>query len=609
MNAIAIGMTLALILAIIGISVFARQFNKTTVDFYLAGRKVNYFTNASAILADYFSAASFLGVAGAVYAGGLDGLWFGTGFGAGFLPVLIFFASPIRRFGEFTLPDFFAARFQSSAARLAAVLAVQCICLFYLAPQMVGAGQVWELLVGQGVLGLSPYATGVAVTVIVMAFYVAMGGMKGTTWNQLLQFWILAAAMFLIALATFLYGFSYARALADISRSPLTAPVSYRVADLLRPDASGRTPLETARALMAPDYWARHIEPRLGDGQATVVVLMPVRSQLTGGWVAFNQPGARYNRLGQFSVVLTLILGTAGLPHVMNRYYTSPSGKVARWSTVGVLIGGALFYVAATTVGAAGRALVPEIARKLTDPQLLRHLVSGVLAQSDMIVPFLGQSLGGQLGLGLVVAGAFSAMFSTIGGLLLASAASWGHDLYEQYINPHAPEWKKVAVGKGAVLVMALVSLAVGLLVPAVGLTRAYPALIALMVTWAFSISGGALTPVLFMAIWWKRVTLKGALAGMIIGGGGSILFILCSILAATGTVAPDSPVAWLGQLVFPSIITAPASLLAIYAVSMLDQKHLPTNINEIWMRIHGTARERAARRAERARRTAEPGP
>lgn len=608
MNLIAIGLTLGLIVVTVLISYFVRTFNKTTTDFYLAGRQLNYFTNASAILGDYFSAASFLGVAGAVYASGLDGVWFGTGFGAAFLPVLFFFASPIRRFGEFTLPDFFAARFQASSARLVAVIAVQAVCLFYLAPQMVGAGQVWELLVRRGYLGLSPYATGVWVTVLVMAFYVSVGGMKGTTWNQLLQFWIRMAAMLFIAGAVFIYGFSYAQALAEVSQGPLTAPAAYRVADLKRPAAGGPAPLAQAQALMDPDYWAERVVPRLADDSATVVVLMPVQSQISGRPMTFSEPGGRYNRLDQFSVVLALILGTSGLPHIMNRYYTASSGKSARWTTVGVLIGVAVFYTAASVVGAAGRAMVPTLAHRLSDPALLQHLVSGVLTESDLIVPFLAQSLGGQIGLGFVVAGAFAAMFSVIGGLLIASAASWAHDLYEQYADPDAPQWKRVAVGKLAVLGMSLVSLLIGLAIPKLGLTRAYPALIALMVTWAFAVAGGALTPALFTAIWWKKVTLKGALVGMIIGGGGSILFIVLNMLTVTRVLSPDSLAGRAGQLVFPSIFTVPASLVAIYVVSLLDQHNLPTNIDEIWMRIHGTARERAARLAEReARRAAAP--
>lgn len=600
LNTIAIGMTAGLILVTILISIMTRTSNATTADFYLAGRKVSYFTNASAICGDYFSAASFLGVAAAVYASGLDGVWFGTGFGAAFVPVVVFFASPIRRFGEYTIPDFLAARFQSSAARIVGVIAVQMIAIFYLAPQMVGAGNTWKLLVGHGFFGMDAYTTGVVATVVIMAIYVALGGMKGTTWNQMIQFWVLFTAMALVVVLAFAYGFSYSKALGDITQKPLTAPAKMTVEKLLAKDAqTGKSPAGAAQSVMDKQYWDEKIAPKLSDPKAEVVVLLPQTSKLTGKTMTFTEPGHRYNWLDQFSMVLALVLGTAGLPHILNRYYTNPSGKVARFTTVGVLALVALFYVMAAVAGAAGRALLPEVVAKATDPQLLNQMVNGVLTTPDTIMPFMGQALAGEFGLGYVAAGAFAAMFSTIGGLLMASAASWGHDLYEQYINPHAPEWKKVAVGKGAVIMMAIFSLLVGIGIPASGLTKAYPALIALMVTWAFAVSGGAFVPVLFASIWWKKITLKGALAGMIIGGGGSIMFIIFNILRVTGAVPKDSFIYWAGQLTFPTIFTVPAAALAIYVVSVMDQRNLPTNLNEIWIRIHGTAKERQERRLE----------
>ncbi len=600
----ALGLTVILIVATVIISLAARLANTTATDFYLAGRRVNYFINASAICGDYFSAASFLGVAGAVYASGLDGVWFGAGFGAAFVPVLIFFASPIRRFGEYTIPDFLAARFQSPAARVLGVLAVQAVCIFYLVPQMVGAGATWQVLVGTGFLGMDAYTTGVVLTVTIMGFYVTAGGMRGTTWNQMVEFWILAAAMIALAALTFVYGFSYASALENVSKGPLTAPAAYQVRDLTSPGPDGRTPAELARSVMNREYWEAKIQPKLTDPEATVVVLIPQTSKITGQPMVFTEPGHRYSWLDQFSMVLALVLGTSGLPHIMNRYYTNPTGKVARWTTVAVLGMVGVFYIAASIVGLAGRAMIPELAGQITDHNLLRQVVSGVLVNSDSVMPFLAQALGGDLGLGVIAAGAFAAMFSTIGGLLLASAASWGHDLYDQFIAQDAPEWKKVAVGKAAVLLMSGVALAVGLGVPASGLMSAYPSLIALMVTWAFSVAGGFFVPVLLTSIWWKQITLTGALAGMIVGGGGSVLFIICNILRATRAVSPDSLVYWIGQLAFPAAITFPLAVAIIFVISYLDRRNLPSNIDEIWIRIHGTARERQQRRLERLSKT-----
>ncbi|MFZ5814637.1 MAG: cation acetate symporter [Bacillota bacterium] len=589
MNGTAIGMTLLLIAATVLISVYTRRFNQTAAEFYLAGRQVGYLTNASAICGDYFSAASFLGVAGAIYASGLDGAWFGAGFGAGFVPVLLFFAAPLRRSGEYTLPDFLAARFQRSALRLMAVGLVQVICLLYLAPQMLAVGEIWEMLVGRGVAGLSPYATGLVLTTGLMFVYVAMGGMRGTTWNQFVQFWVLFTAMLLVLLLALLSGYHYARALGEVGQGMVAAPAVYRVREL---------PVAEARAATSEAYWQERVAPLLGDPDAEVVVLMPVRSRLTGEPLRFTEPGGRYDALTQFSVILTLITGTAGLPHIMNRFYTNPSGPTARTTTVYVMGLVAAFYVLAGLVGTLGRALLPGLSGSAGPGALTVQLVDGILAKPDALMPFLAQSLGGDFGLGYVAAGAFAAAVSTMGGLLIASAASLGHDLYEQYINPHAPEWRKVAVGRIAVGVMALAGLGAGLLLPHLGLERTHPALIAQMVTWAFGVAGGGFFPVLLLAIWWRRTTPRGAMAGMAVGGGGAVAMIAANVAAVTWPGAPGWVEA-LGRFTFPAVLVVPAAFLAIWAVSLLDRRGLPENLDEIWARIHGTARERSAKRAQ----------
>jgi cation/acetate symporter len=587
-------MVVGLIGATVWISVVTRKFNRTAENFYLAGRKVGFLTNASAICGDYFSAASFLGVAAAIGASGLDGVWYATGFGAAFLPVLIFVAGPLRRFGEYTIPDYLAARFQSPLARLIGVAAVQAIAIFYLAPQMVGAGATWTVLVGKGLLGLTPYATGVVLTVLIMMFYVAVGGMKGTTINQMVQFWVLFTAMFLVVALAFGRGFSLPRAVAELNRTQLTSTTKVTVAQLTAGEA-GKRLYDQAKAVMSPEA-VRSVDEAIaaGNPDTPVWVVLPQTNKLhPERTMLFGEPGHRYGWLDQFSMVLALVLGTMGLPHIMNRYYTNPSGRVARWTTVWVLAFVAAFYILATLAGVAGRTMLKAYAA--ADPVVASLTVDGLLKVTDQLMPLLGRVLAGEFGLGYVAAGAFAAMFSTIGGLLMASAASWGHDVYEQFINPNAPEWKKVAVGKAAVVGMALFSLLVGLGIPAIGLDQAYPSLIAMMVTWAFAVSAGSFVPMFITSLWWKRATLRGALAGMAAGGGLTVLFIVFNILRQTGAVPPTSLLGTLGTLTFPTVFTVPLGLLVIVAVSLLDPK-LPTNVEEIWLRIHGTAQERLSR-------------
>ncbi|MDI6799869.1 MAG: hypothetical protein QMD53_04255 [Actinomycetota bacterium] len=224
--------------------------------------------------------------------------------------------------------------------------------------------------------------------------------------------------------------------------------------------------------------------------------------------------------------------------------------------------------------------------------------VDGILVKTDQLMPTLGLRLFGQFGLGHVVAGAFAAMWSTIGGLLMASAASWGHDLYKQYINPNASEFIRVFVGKSAVVVMAVISLAIGLGIPALRLDKAYPSLIALMVTWAFSVSASAFVPTLILGRWWRKTTFKGAVAGMLTGGLGAKFFIGMNILKESKIVVAESLWGKMGALTFPVIYTMPLGFAAIIIFSMLD-KEIPSNIEEIWARVHGTAAERAERAIE----------
>lgn len=584
-NMWAIMMVLLLVVVTIWISIYTRKFNSNTANFYLAGRKVGFMTNATAICGDYFSAASFLGVAGAVYASGVDGMWYAIGFGAAFVPVVLFLASPLRKFGEYTIPDFLFARFgKSHRARIIGVIMVQLICIFYLAPQMVGAGSTWDVLVGYGFLGMTPYQTGVVATVVVMMFYVALGGMKGTTLNQMIQFWVLFTAMFLVfALVLFNGVGNYAS-----QNKPLTNSATLTVAKLMEGE-EGKRAYDKAKATMSPEAFTKVEEAvQNGDPKASVQVVMPQTNKLHPERImTMQEPGHRYDWLNQFSMVLALVLGTMGLPHIMNRYYTNPSGKVARLTTLWVLAFVAFFYVMSSVVGLGGRTFIPALSG--SDAGVAALTVDGLLLKSDQILPVLGKLLFGEFGLGYVAAGAFAAMFSTVGGLLIASAASWGHDIYENYINPNAPEWKKVLVGKVAVVLMSLFSLFVGLGIPAIGLDKAYPSLIAMMVTWAFAVSGGAFVPMLLTSIWWKKTTRNGAITGMIVGGGGSIFFIMMNILKETGVLTPGSFAATLGSLTFPSIFVIPLSFIAIYLVSVLDKNPMPVYVNNIWARIHGS--------------------
>ncbi len=592
MNTIAIVLVIGLIVFTIALSIFSRRFTRTTADFYLAGRKVGSFSNASAISGDYLSAASFLGVAGAVYASGLDGVWYAAGFAGGFMVVVLFIASALRRFGEYTVADFAFGRFGSNRIRLITVIAVLLTSLFYMAPQMFGAGTTWQVLVGKGFFGMDPYTTGVVMVAAIIAFYVAVGGMKGTTLNQIFQFWWLWFAMFLVVVFAFGNGFSYPDALKEASAEPIVNTKALTVAELTTENpATGKTPYDSAAAIMTEEELAKVDEFIASDAEGKIPVALPsvnklheLREQL------FAEPGHRYNAFDQFSMVLALVLGTAGLPHILNRYYTNPSGAAARRSTFWVLVFIGTFYILAPIAGLAGIGFIKDYLA--SGETIQATTVHGLLVKPDQVMPMLGEILGGQWLMGIVSAGAFAAMFSTVGGLLIAAASAIGHDVYEKYIDPNATEAKRVAVGKIAVLAFAALALVIGLAIPKYGLDQAYPALIAMMVTWAFSVGASAFVPMLLTGIWWKGTTERGATAGMLVGLISAISIIFLNILQQLGTVGKEGILGFFGALTFPVLFTFPLGLLTIIIVSKLDGQ-LPKNVDQIWMRIHGTASER----------------
>ncbi|MUL43754.1 cation acetate symporter [Streptomonospora sp. PA3] len=538
-----------LLVAVGSVAVLIRPQRASTFEFYLAGRRVGVVTNACAICGDYFSAASFLGVAAAVYASGLDGMWYATGFAAGFVPVLLFIAAPLRRFGEFSIPDFLGRRLESHSVRLTSVAIVQLIILAYLVPQAVASGIIWELFIGRGIGGLSAYATGVLVSTVVIMLMVALGGMRGTTWTQAVQFLLLLAIFVWLAILVLVSGFSYTDELRELSARPLANPVE------------------------AGDSWR----------------LEPVTNRLHPGDPAyFGEPGGQYSQLGQFALILSLALGTAGLPHIMNRYFTSPTGTAARMTTVWVVGLAGLFYILAVLLGTAARAVIRDVAADL--PWVAELTTGGILRVPEYALLVLGQIFGGRAGLGLIAVGALVAVLSTIAGLLLASAASWGHDIYERYINPRATQRQALWAGRAAVAVVAVVSAAFALGVRPESLTGLFPSIVATMVTWAFVLAGSALTPVFILAIWWRRTTGPGAVAGMITGA------VVAVGMSVTGLLLGDSGY---GQvLLTPTVVSAPCAAAVTAAVSLATRP--PADLDGIWLRMHGTAADRRAVRLAR---------
>lgn len=592
-NALALLAVLVLVGAMLTTSWAVRRSTFTTLDFYLARRQIGPSLNASAICGDYFSAASFLGVAGAVYASGLDGIWFATGFAAGFL-ILLFLVAPMRRAGQFSIPDFLASRFADQRVRIAAVGIVQVIILLYLVPQMTASGLVWEVFVGKGAGGMSAYSTGVIVSTIAIVIQAVVGGMKGTTWNQALQFGLKFFTVILVSMIVIGHGFSYPTDVAEISDRPQVMPATLSRGELLAADAAGVTALARARSVMSEQGFDR-VRARLERGARSFAVLLPAPNKLNPDRsLSFTEPGFRYTFWQQVALIVTLLLGTAGLPHIVNRYFTTTTGRAARTATVWVLALAGAFYFFAVFVGVAARAELP----KLIGPGVTNgNFVDGIVRVPEKALLLLSGALGGRWLLTLVCAAAFAAVFSTVAGLLLAAATSWGHDVYEQFINPQASERARIRFGRVAVTATALVAAVIGMGTPT--LDFANVPRVALMVTWAFAVAGSAFTPIFLLAVWWKRTTATGALAGMVTGASLALGLIGLDVIKNSVGWVPSIP---FGS--FSAIMAAPCALAVTAGISLAGSA--PEHVPEWWLRAHGTAIER--RQALLGRLAAHPG-
>ncbi len=478
---------LAVLVATVAIGLYASRRASTLSDYWVAGRTVGVFTNASAISSNYLSAASFLGVAAFIWASGFDGVWYATGFAAGYVLLLLFIASPLRRFGQYTIPDFCHGRFASMRLRRAGILWTVVISSLYIVAQMVGVGTLMESVTG------IPWAWGVILLGSVIILYVALGGMTGVTITQMLQFWIMLVAILLPLIVLFSqhsYGDLLTWALKDTGGLTVTGAPAFSAAEQAR-IASG----------------AEWIRP-------------------------FNQ----WDLAGSISLLVALVCGTAGLPHILARFYTNPNASKARWSTVWVLIFIGIFYMVTPIWG--------TYARMVLGPAAV--LVEGGSPNpNSMMLVTSGEA--GEWATALVAAGAIAALLSTVAGLLIALSSAFAHDFYGSILRPEATDRQKMRAAKVAVIVFGVLAIVVGLGFRGVN--------IAWMVGLAFAVAASTFFPLLTAGIWWRRMTEQGALAGLMVGGTIAAVVVVGKL---AGLWTYDQP----------ALISVPAAFVAIVLVS-----------------------------------------
>ncbi|MDP2172858.1 MAG: cation acetate symporter [Candidatus Cloacimonadaceae bacterium] len=486
-NLIAVIIVVGSIIVSLIISFLSVKSTKTTKDFYVAGGKISWKLNGAAMFGDYCSAASFLGVAGAVALYGIDGWWLALGFFSAWIVILLVLAGPLKKAGKFTVGDILSSRFSGNSIKVLAMLTTAIIGTLYLVPQIVGAGHLFNLLLGWN------YLTTVFLSGGFIALMVVVGGMKGTTINQAIQGGILLAAMlFLLFAAALLY--YNGNPLNMISEATKVVPP--KIAMDVAADVIAAAPKETVKDAVALTVAVRNAAP---DAPSALTPGIDVK----GIW-------------NQLSLALGLLLGTAGLPHILIRFFTVKSSKDAQKGAEMTIVGLAIFYFSVLFVGLA--------AMKVMYPTLISLVSSGEIGKAtNMAVPLLGKQIGGEVLLGIIAAGAMAAMLSTSVGLLISMTTSISHDLYAGILRPHSSDKERVRFAKIGTVVFALLAILASIWLKNQN--------VAVLVGMVFGIAASTFAPIVLLTLWWKKLSKKGVLWGLSIGLILSLIFTFAKFL------------------------------------------------------------------------------
>ena len=492
-----ISIFLAFVVVTLVIVFRASRNNRSAADYYAAGRSFSGPPNGFAIAGDYLSAASFLGIVGAIAVNGYDGFLYSVGFLVAWLVALLLVAELMRNTAKFTMADVLAFRLKQRPVRMAAALTTLAVCFFYLLAQMAGAGGLVSLLLGvDSRVGQSLV---IAIVGVVMIVYVLVGGMKGTTWVQIIKAFLLIGGVFIMTVwVLWQHGFNFSDVLDDAVSNSISDP---------------------PEALLAP--------------------------------------GLQYGALpiDFVSLALALVLGTAGLPHVLMRFYTVPTAKEARRSVVWAIWLIGIFYLFTLVLGFGAAAMVGS--------ETIVNAPGGV----NSAAPLLAAVLGGPVLLGIISAVAFATILAVVAGLTITAAASFAHDIYSNVVRKgEVDSQAEVKVARRTVLVIGAVSILGGIGVQ--GQT------IAFLVALAFAVAASANLPTILYSLYWRRFTTRGAVWSMY---GG---LITCVVLIALSPVVSGSETAMLGPnvdfaifpLSNPGIVSIPLGFLLGWIGSLTDR-------------------------------------
>ncbi len=483
---IAIIFFIAIIALTLGITAWASRQNTGTDSHYVAGGQIKGWQNGLAISGDYLSAASFLGIAGAIALGGFSGFYLSIGFLVAYLVVLLLVAEPLRNMGKYTLADMLASRFNTSSVRSVAALSTIAISMFYMIAQLNGSGALVGLLLGL------PYWLSVIVIGILMTVYIVVGGMVATTWIQIIKAVLLiAGTVMLSVLVLARYGFNPLALFAAVEN-------------------------DIGREALVP----------------------PPPSTLVAG-------------LDVISLNIALVLGTAGLPHILIRFLTVPDAKTARSSIVIAtwIIG--LFYLLTPVLGYGAALIVGQDA------------ISEANAAGNLAAPQLAEVLGGPIFFAFISAVAFATIVAVVAGLVVAASSAFAHDFYTNVIRGgQATQEEQFRAARYA---------AVGISVAAILLALPAESFnVAFLVALAFAVAASANVPVILLTIFWKRFNTTGAVTGMLVGLISAIVLVILSPNVLTGPnpappATPIIPIDYIFPLKSPALLSVPLGFLGCY--------------------------------------------
>lgn len=472
MNATVIAIFVFIVGITLVITYFAAKRTNSASDFYTAGGGLTGWQNGLAIAGDYLSAASFLGIAGAIALFGFDGFLFSIGYLVAYLVVLFIVAEPLRNLGKYTLADMINARFNAKKVRGAAALSSITIVIFYMIAQLVGAGALIQLLFG------IDYIWAVLLVGIMMTVYVLFGGMTATSWVQIIK-----AVLLMVG----------------------TVILSFLV---------------------------------LKNFNFNILEMFTQMKTATPHGEAFLSPGVRYTiPLDTISLMLALVLGTAGLPHILMRFFTVKDAKTARSSVMWATWIVGIFYVMTIFLGFGAAAFVGS------------DLITSTNPAGNMAAPLLAQALGGDILMSFISAVAFATILAVVAGLVLTGASAFAHDIYGQIIKKgQATEHQQMLAARYASLGVSAFSIILAIFAQSLN--------VAFLVSLAFCIAASANLPVIVYTIFWKRFNTTGAVSAIMTG----LISALVLVSLSPSVMSPEAGAAILvGDPLFP--LTNPALL------------------------------------------------